>query len=132
MGGDSPHNPLDSILAGSRSSQEMKRIASRRLFREMVKGETENGPLSFLRRRALVRFASRLSIGPDEARLIIRGVEFECGLIAGATARELLEADQEASRRRIANLDAVLRIGLIALVAVLFTLVFRWVSRSSW
>ncbi|MFQ5424320.1 MAG: hypothetical protein ACE5F9_10115 [Phycisphaerae bacterium] len=55
------------------------RAGSRRVFRKMIKAEAEDRPLSFLRRRELIRFASRIEIDPFEARLMIRAVEYECG-----------------------------------------------------
>ena len=47
----------------------------------MVKGELEAGPLSWMRRRALVKFAQRVEIDPFEARLLIRSVEFEGAVV---------------------------------------------------
>ncbi len=55
------------------------RAGTRRVFREMIKAEAEDRPLSLLRRRALVHFARHLKIDPFEARLMIRAVEYECG-----------------------------------------------------
>lgn len=127
MGEDFPEQPLDSVLAGARTSEAMKRAACRRLFREMVRGETEHGPIGFFKRRALVRFAGRLSIASAEARLIIRGVEFEVGLKKTGSAAELLARDHAAIRRRLELLESALRIGLIVLIAVLYMLLFRWV-----
>lgn len=127
MGEDFPEQPLDSVLAGARTSEAMKRAACRRLFREMVRGETEHGPIGFFRRRALVRFAGRLSIASAEARLIIRGVEYEVGLAKAGSAAELLAKDKRASRLRLEQLESVLRIGLIILIAMLYIFLFRWV-----
>ncbi len=65
------------------------KAANRRLFREMVKGEIEDRPLSWSRRRSLIRFARRLEIDPFEARLLIRAVEYECGHVAPAAMDEV-------------------------------------------
>lgn len=62
---------------------------SRRLFREMVKGEIEHRPLSWSRRRALARFAEPMGIDLFEARLIIRAIEYECGHVAPAAMADV-------------------------------------------
>lgn len=72
--------PLDEALA----DRQQRRGAHRRLFRDMVKGELEVGPLTWLRRRALVKFAKRLNIDRFEAQLLIRGVEYEGAMIPPA------------------------------------------------
>jgi hypothetical protein len=65
------------------------KAANRRLFREMVKGEIEDRPLSWSRRRSLIRFARRLEIDSFEARLLIRAVEYECGHVTPAAMDEV-------------------------------------------
>lgn len=77
---------LDRALSGGERGAE---ITHRRLFREMVKGEIEDRPLSWSRRRALVRFAVRLGIDLFEARLVIRAVEYECGHVAPAAMADV-------------------------------------------
>lgn len=72
--------PLDEALA----NRQQRRGAHRRLFRDMVEGEMEVGPLTWLRRRALVKFAERLDIDRFEAQLLIRGVEYEGVMIPPA------------------------------------------------
>ena len=62
----------------------------RRVFRQMVKQEIEDQPLNWFRRRALIRFAEKkLQIDSFEARLIIRGVEYECGHVAPAAMADV-------------------------------------------
>ena len=69
--------PLDEALA----DRQQRRAAHRRIFRDMIKGELEAGPLTWLRRRALVKFARSLDIDRPEAELLIRGVEYEGAMI---------------------------------------------------
>ncbi|MBK8269438.1 MAG: hypothetical protein IPK83_14485 [Planctomycetes bacterium] len=59
-----------------------QRNLNRGVFREMIKTELETKPLGWLRRRTLVKFATRLGIDEFEARLILRAVEYECGKAA--------------------------------------------------
>jgi hypothetical protein len=87
--------PLDEALA----DRHQRRGAHRRLFREMVKGELEAGPLSWMRRRALVKFAQRLEIDPFEARLLIRGVEYEGVTVPLTTMPSAQLEDPEFTRR---------------------------------
>lgn len=55
------------------------RAANRKIFHEMVRGEIDERPLTWSRRRALLQFAQSLCIDSFEARLIIRAVEFDRG-----------------------------------------------------
>lgn len=126
MGEDSHDDMLDSILAGPASSPGLKKSAHRRLFREMIRGELEIGPLSAGRRRSLIRFAKRLGILADEARLIVRAVEYEAGHLT-ATAEELIAADLADSHRRIEHAETLMRIGLAVMLATLFWLLARWI-----
>lgn len=126
MGGDPPNELFDSALAGAGSSPRHKRAAHRRLFHEMVRGELEAGALSLGRRRALVRFARRLGIKPQEAKLIIRAIEYAMGRASTGTD-EALTAERAAGAKRLENLEAGLRIGLALLLAVLYCMLARWV-----
>jgi len=58
-----------------------RRGAVRRIFREMVKEELASGPLSKSTRRELVSFASTAGLDAYEARLTIRAVEYELGMV---------------------------------------------------
>jgi hypothetical protein len=64
------------------------RAMNRRLFREMVKEQIADCPMTKAKRRAFVRFAEKLHIDTFEARLIIRAVEYECGHVAPAAMAE--------------------------------------------
>jgi len=64
------------------------RAMHRRLFREMVKEQIADCPITNAKRRAFVRFAEKLHIETFEARLIIRAVEYECGHVAPAAMAE--------------------------------------------
>lgn len=114
--------PLDEALA----DRQQRRGAHRRLFREMVKGELESGPLTWLRRRALVKFAERLDIDCFEAQLLIRGVEYEGAMIpAAAMPSAQAQADDDASHRRSA---AVIRIIAMLLLVALNYLLLRFLG----
>lgn len=65
------------------------RAMNRRLFREMVKEQIADCPITKSKRRAFVRFAEKLHIDTFEARLIIRAVEYECGHVAPAAMAEI-------------------------------------------
>ena len=83
--------PTDDVLpipAGHR------RNAVRRIFRDMIKGELESGPLSKGKRRELVDFAVTAGLTSHEARLTVRAVEFEMGM-AGDLAFDPLEDEME-------------------------------------
>lgn len=71
-----------------------RRNAVRRIFRDMVKGELESGPLSKGKRRELVEFAVTAGLTSHEARLTVRAVEFELGMAADL-AFDPLEDEKE-------------------------------------
>lgn len=106
--------PLDEALV----NRHQRRGAHRRLFREMIQGELEVGPLTWLRRRALVKFAGRLDIDRFEAELLIRGVEYEGALIPPAampSAQMLPEDDTVSQRRTAATMRMIVMFLLVAL-----------------
>ncbi len=89
---ESPHSPQyhDSGWSPHPSPAERdRRTRNRRVFREMVKLEIVDRPLSWFRRRALIRFAERMNLDPFEARLIVRAVEYECGHVVVAAMDEV-------------------------------------------
>jgi len=51
----------------------------RRVFRQMLKDELAEQPLTPAKRREYVKFAKRLGLDDFEANLYIRAVEYECG-----------------------------------------------------
>ncbi|HWL91916.1 MAG TPA: hypothetical protein VNT79_00125 [Phycisphaerae bacterium] len=71
----------------SRNDRE-RRSLNRRLFREMIKTQLEEGALSWLKRRTLVRFGVRLGLDAFEAQMIVRAVEFEGGSAKPAAISE--------------------------------------------
>lgn len=80
-----PNDPIDpSQFASSPSAPQIDRQFGRQLFRELIKMQIEDGPLRRSQRRELITFARRLGIDTFEARLIIRAVEYECGVAAPA------------------------------------------------
>jgi hypothetical protein len=132
MGGEPlPKSIRNALQAVEPSPPDALPISYRRLFREMVKGELEAGPLSASRRRELVRFAGRLKLRKPDARLLIRAVEYECGL---ATLEDLAVAagGTRIPNHRAAELEPVLRLGLLVGVVLLSILVVRWVAVLLW
>ena len=123
---DKPLEKLMNPAVVGENSADTRRAANRRLFREMVKDETEEGPLNLSRRRALVRFARRLAIQSAEAKLIIRGVEFERGFVPAETVLELMRGDTP-QRSAPKDLEAGFRIGFYVLLTLLYCLLIRWV-----
>lgn len=65
------------------------RADCRRVFREMVRLETQERPLSWVRRNRLVRFAEGLGIDGFEARLVVRAVEYDCGHVPPAAMADV-------------------------------------------
>lgn len=65
--------------SGREQPPQATRAENRRIFHEMVRGELEDRPLTWPRRRALAQFAQSLGMDAAEARLIIRAVEFDQG-----------------------------------------------------
>lgn len=121
------HVPIDEALV----DRQMRRAAHRRLFREMIKSELESGSLTWPRRRALVKFADRLEIDRFEARLLIRGVEYEGALIppcALPTIPESLDLEDSIERRKAAIVRWLI-IG--ALIAVNYFLIRHGSGASS-
>ena len=81
---------------------EINRVFGKQLFREMVKLQIEDEPLRWTQRRELVKFGRRLGIDTFEARLIIRAVEYECGLAAPAL---LDDRESPANTQLVAKAD---------------------------
>lgn len=80
MGDVHPTEGYESTLDRHLPPREQRiRAMSRRIFREMVKDEICDKPLGWRRRRQYLAYAAKLNIDPFEARLLIRGVEYECG-----------------------------------------------------
>ena len=90
MGSELPPEAYESGLDHHLSwADRSARAMNRRIFREMVKTQIEDRPLSRHRRRALVRFGRKLKMDSFETRLIIRGVEYECGHVAPAAMADV-------------------------------------------
>src|SRR5262245_40093110 len=56
-----------------------RRNANRRIFRAMIQSETEERPLSWLRRRQLIKFAESMGLDAYEAQLHINAVAYAAG-----------------------------------------------------
>lgn len=132
MGGENPRNVISNAPdSPAHAPAGPAPVNYRRIFREMVKGETEDGPLTPFQRRQLVRFARRLNIPRRDARLMVRAIEYERGQ---ATIDELAEAaglSRRCPRRWIIELEFVLRLGLLVLAVLLNVLAFRWFMRMA-
>lgn len=86
-------NPASQAAAGRHvdpsGSTDDARADCRRVFREMVRLETQDRPLSWVRRNRLVRFAEELGIDGFEARLVVRAVEYDCGHVPPAAMADV-------------------------------------------
>lgn len=67
----------------------LARAMNRKLFREMVKEQIVDSPITRSQRRAFVQFAEELGMDAFEAKLFIRAVEYECGHVAPAAMAEI-------------------------------------------
>ena len=75
LGGRSDSNAPDTPAAEQRRLQTF----CRQIFRDMVKHQVLEEPLSAYRRRLLVRYGASLGLEELESSLIVRAVEYECG-----------------------------------------------------
>ena len=86
-------NPASQAAAGRHvdpsGPTDDARADCRRVFREMVRLETQDRPLSWVRRNRLVRFAEELGIDGFEARLVVRAVEYDCGHVPPAAMADV-------------------------------------------
>lgn len=80
---DQPNSRHETDLDAPRV--RVDRSFARCTFREMIKLQIDDKPLRWSQRRELVRFARRLGIDAFEAKLLIRAVEYELGLVRPAS-----------------------------------------------
>lgn len=71
----------------------------RTIFREMVRGETRNGPLNARRRKRLIQYAAALELTAVEAGRIVTQVCQEEALRRGETPIEFPPAASDAAAR---------------------------------
>ena len=64
-------------------------ITPRQVFSEMAKGEIEDRPLSWGRRRRLIRYGTSLGMDAFEARLLIRAIEYASGHVMPAAMADI-------------------------------------------
>lgn len=121
--------PTPPAAASSPDGPAGQHALYRRIFRDMVIAETQSGPLSAARRRGLIRFARRMELTRAEARLLIRGVEYERGQVPIEEIHKLMHGATRHRRWLPVDVDAVLRIGLALLIVLLNVFVFRWIVR---
>ena len=127
MGKEPPWEMFESGL-DHRLPLEQRRIRAmnRRAFRQMIKEEIVDHPLTWRRRRALERFAARLPIDAFEARLIIRGVEYECGHAAPAAMDDAQTAVKtEYVARPVSMVDWLERALVIPVILILIALLIK-------
>lgn len=86
------------------ASFEQQRLQTfcRQLFRDMVKREISEHPLTARRRQLLIRYGASLGIDQLDSTLIVRGVEYECGQ---ADSNELLEPTDLPTPEYLACID---------------------------
>lgn len=122
-----PNEPIDMQLDDpARRSTRVDRTIARQLFREMITMQIDAGPLPGTRRRELVRFARRLGIDTFEAKLIIRAVEYECGVAAPAA---MDDRETPADKRLVTADDESLGAfapSLLVPVATLIAIMLAW------
>lgn len=109
---------------------KLDRAFSRQLFREMIKMQIDEGPLRRGQRRDLIRFARRMNLDTFEARLIIRAVEYECGVAAPA---ELDDRETTAETRWVIPVEESLAsyaTRLMTPLAILVAVLLAWVAVS--
>ena len=109
-------------------STRIERAFSKQMFREMIKMQIDDGPLPWSRRRELVRFASRLGIDAFEAKLIIRAVEYECGVAAPAA---LDDRESPADTHLVTAADesfGALAPKLLVPVAIILIILSAWLA----
>ena len=97
-------------------------ISPRQIFREMVVSEIQDRPLSWRRRRALLRFGERTGIDPFEARLIVRGVEYECGHAEPAAMADHEPSVNTGYLMPFGPTAGILRLALLVLIGILLGL----------
>ena len=124
-----PDPPTPPAPTSSTEEPSHQHALYRRIFREMVIAETEKGALSGAKRRELVQFAGRMHLSPNEARLLIRAVEFERGLVPIEEVHKLMHGATKQRRWSPTDVDAAMRIGLAMLIVLLNVFVFRWILR---
>ncbi|MCB9858518.1 MAG: hypothetical protein H6818_22805 [Phycisphaerales bacterium] len=122
-----PEKPIDMPFDDpARRSSPVDRSIARQLFREMIAMQVDDGPLPGARRRELVRFARRLGIDTFEAKVMIRAVEYDCGVAAPAA---LDDRKSPADTRLVSTEDESLGAfapTLIAPVALLIVVMLVW------
>ncbi len=78
--GPNTPGPIESELdRGLSAKQRRQRAAIRGAYREMIRIELQDAPISWWRRRTLLSYAAGIGMDPFEARLLLRAVEYECG-----------------------------------------------------
>lgn len=126
---DAPRDSADDTSSDPETPPAvLDRAFGKRLFREMIKLQIEDGPLRGGQRRELVRFARRMNIDTFEARLIIRAVEYECGVAAPAA---LDDRETPADQRFVIHLDESVTAHaryLLRPVAILVLLMLAWLA----
>ena len=132
MRDDAPRESADGTPNDPAASpRALDRAFSKQLFREMIIMQIDDGPLRRSQRRDLVRFARRMGIDTFEARLIIRAVEYECGVAAPAAFDD---RETPAAQQLVVQLDESLQANarlLIRPVAVLVVLMLAWLLFSA-
>lgn len=82
--------PIESELdRGLSVEQRRQRAAIRGAYREMIRMELQDAPISWWRRRSLLGYGTSIGMDPFEARLLLRAVEYECGHTPPAAMADL-------------------------------------------
>lgn len=112
----------DSISGDHRRVQAL----CRQLFREMVKHDIQDRPLTQQRRRLLMRYGESLGLDPLESLLIVRGVEHETGQANPADLDVPIGAAKTEYLAAIDSRQGTFLTASVLLIGILLGLVGLW------
>lgn len=105
--------PDSNIPDAATTDQHRLQTFCRQLFRDMVKQQVLEEPLTAHHRRLLVRYGASLGLDELESALIVRAVEHECGR---ADLGEAGEVAGTADPSYLAEIDACRGLFLLAMI----------------
>ena len=128
MGGNIPPDVFNVFLEQQRAAEARKaRMIARQVLAEMVRQEVAVKPLSWRRRRALIRFAERKGLDAFEARMLVRAAEAGVGIEPG-------EAEASIAREYLSELDEGSRpwrsVLIVLTISLVNSLILMWIIRA--
>ncbi len=126
MGTNIPPEVFQAYLEQEKAAEaRASRVTARSVLAEMVRQDAAEKPLTWRRRKAMVRFAEKLGLDAYEAQLLIRAAEFSLDKCAdekqATVAREYLAVLEEPARPW-----GTIGVALAA-VTVQYALIMLWV-----